>query len=76
MPVSYAVTCVLSTAVVTWWLASVGPKLLRRVRRAAQRRLLHDMRHSAPTGQNSMTSRPRVPPASSRRWASPARSGG
>ena len=29
-----------------------------------------------PRGQNSMTSRPRVPPASSRRWASPARSGG
>lgn len=27
-------------------------------------------------GQNSMTSRPRVPPASSRRCASPARSGG
>ena len=29
-----------------------------------------------PRGQNAMTSRPRVPPASSRLWASPARSGG
>jgi hypothetical protein len=28
-----------------------------------------------PRGQNVMTSRPRVPPASSRRWASAARSG-
>jgi len=29
MPVAYAVTYVVSTAVVAWWLASIGPKLLR-----------------------------------------------
>src|SRR5262249_52457665 len=29
MPVAYAVAYVVSTAVVAWWLASIGPKLLR-----------------------------------------------
>ena len=32
--------------------------------------------HGGPAAQNSMTSRPRVPPASNRRWASAARSAG